>query len=63
MEANKEFRLVVRGRGWYCNLPITQMVKDGAIVMAYNGGEFVGMFDLGAVDVLYKTEVKACETG
>jgi hypothetical protein len=39
------------------------MVKDGAIVMAYNGGEFVGMFDLGAVDVLYKTEVKACETG
>jgi hypothetical protein len=64
MEANKEYRLVVRGRGWYCNLPITQMiVENGSIVMAFNGNEFVGMFDLGAVDVLYKTEVKTCETG
>jgi hypothetical protein len=27
MEANKEYRLVVRGRGWYCNLPNRTEVK------------------------------------
>jgi hypothetical protein len=53
----KEYRVIVRRKDWYCNLPATRMEKDGAIITVYYGEEFIGQFDLGYVDVLYKTEV------
>jgi hypothetical protein len=53
----KEYRVVVWRKDWHCNLPATRMEKDGAIVTVYHGDEFVGQFDLGYVDALYKTEV------
>lgn len=54
---DRKYRLVVKWRGGYCNLPVTRIEKNECIVWAYNGDEFIGMFDLGAVDFLYKTEM------
>ena len=46
-------RLIVRWRDGYCNLPVTHIKREDAIVEAFRGEEFVGFFDLGAIDVLY----------
>lgn len=39
-------------------LTVTQIVREENVVYAYNGEIFVGMFDLGSVDMLYINEVK-----
>jgi len=54
----KTSKLIVKAKDWYCNIPVTHIEKDGPVVCAYNGVHFVGMFDLGAVDVLYVTEMR-----
>lgn len=58
MTDTKTSRLIVRARDWFCNIPITHIEKDGSVVTAWNGEEFVGMFDLGAVDALYVSEMR-----
>ena len=52
----KEYRLIVRAGDQYANIAITKLVKEESIVFAYYHDEFVGMFDLGAVDMLYRNE-------
>lgn len=54
-------RLVVKWRDGHCNLPITHIRREECVIEAYRDDEFVGMFDLGAVDMLYVTEVKGAE--
>ena len=49
-------RLIVRWREGHCNLPITHIEREGALVEAYRGIEFVGVFDIGSVDALYISE-------
>lgn len=50
-------RLVVNWNEGYCNLPITRIeLREDSVVYAYNGDEFIGMFDLGAVSLLYVSE-------
>lgn len=49
-------RLVVRGKDWFCNLPVTKTVLDGDTVFAYLDGDLVGFFDLGIVDALWVSE-------
>lgn len=49
-------RLVVKWGTGFCNLAVTDIKKDGDIVWAYINGEFIGMFDLGAVDILYVSQ-------
>lgn len=51
-----KFKLIVKGRDWYANLPITKVVKEENTVFAYYDDTFIGFFDLGAVDVLYISE-------
>ena len=46
-------KLIVRWKEEYCNLPVTKIERIGDVVEAYRGEEFVGLFDLGAVDALY----------
>lgn len=48
--------LIVKWNDGYCNLPVTSIQKDGAIVYAFRDAEFVGMFDLGAVELLYVSD-------
>ena len=48
--------LIVKWNTGYCNLAVTDIEKDGGVVWAYINGEFVGMFDLGAVDILYVSQ-------
>ena len=48
--------LIVRWRDGYCNLTITHITRTGSVVEAFRGDEFIGMFDLGAIDVLYVSE-------
>ena len=50
-----EYHMIVRGKDWYCNIPVTRTERTGDIVEAYYGDLFVGMFDLAAVNVLYIT--------
>lgn len=52
-------RIIVKGKDWHANLPVTDVVRDGNIVFAYHCGDFVGMFDLGAVDCIWVSEEKA----
>lgn len=48
-------KLIVRWKEEYCNLPVTKIERIGDVVEAYRGEEFVGLFDLGAVDAIYIT--------
>lgn len=48
--------LIVKWSTGYCNLAVTDIKKDGDIVWAYINGEFVGMFDLASVDILYVSQ-------
>lgn len=49
-------RLIVRGKDWYCNIPVTRIERVEDVVYTYLDGDFTGMFDLGTVDALYITE-------
>lgn len=49
-------RLIVRWKDGYANIAITRIEKIGDVVYAYDEDGFAGMFDLGAVDVLYKAQ-------
>lgn len=53
---NKQYYLVARGPDWYANIPITKIEKINQCVYSYNDNEFVAMFDLDEVDMLYRTE-------
>ena len=55
MAAERVQRLIVRGKDWYANIPVTRIEKVEDVVFAYLGDAFVGMFDLGAVNMLYIT--------
>ncbi len=48
--------LIVKWSTGYCNLAVTEARKDGNLVWAYLDGAFIGMFDLGAVDILYVSQ-------
>ena len=50
-------KLIVRWGEEFCNLPVTHITRDGGIVEAYRGSEFVGFFDLGCVNVLYVSDM------
>lgn len=49
-------RLIVKWRDGYCNLPVSQITREDAVVYAFRDAEFVGMFDLGAVELLYVSD-------
>lgn len=49
-------RIIVKGKDWHCNIPVTDVVRDGNVVFAYSNGDFVGMFDLGSVDIIWVSE-------
>lgn len=52
----RNYRLIVRWKDDYANIEVSHIDKNGDVVYAYGGDEgntFVGMFDLGAVDMLY----------
>lgn len=51
-------RIIVKGKDWHCNIPVTNVIRDENIVFAYYNGEFVGMFDLGVVDCIWVSEDK-----
>lgn len=39
-------------------LPVTEIRREENVICAYNGEDFVGWFDLGAIEMLYVNEVK-----
>lgn len=41
----------------YCNIECTRWELDGAILRVYDGDMFVGLFDMGRLDVAYFSEV------
>ncbi len=45
--------LIVRWRDGHCNLQITHINRVGDVIEAYRNEEFVGMFDLGAIDAFW----------
>ena len=49
-------RLIVKWRDGHCNIPVTHIQRVGDVVEAYRGDDFIGMFDLGSVDMLYISE-------
>lgn len=53
-------RIIVKGKDWHCNIPVTKVVRDENIVFAYCGSEFVGMFDLGSVNCIWVSEEQKC---
>lgn len=46
-------KLIVRWGDEFCNLTVSHIKREGGVVEAYRGTEFIGFFDLGTVDVLY----------
>lgn len=38
--------------------PATRLVREDAVIFAYNGDALVGMFDLGSVDHIFVSEAK-----
>lgn len=54
-------RLFVKWRDGYCNIPVTTIAKEESIIYAFRDAEFVGMFDLGAVELLYVSEKEASQ--
>lgn len=46
-------RLVVKWRGGFCNLPITHIKRIEDVIEVYQNDEFIGMFDLGAIEMFY----------
>lgn len=58
---NGTFNVVVRWRDQYCNLKATRMEKQDEVVFLYDESGFLGMFDLGAVDALYRTQRKEAD--
>ena len=52
-------RLIVKfSDGEFCNMRVTRIERTESIVFAYDGEDFIGMFDLGCVNCLYVTEGK-----
>lgn len=50
------FNVVVKfSDGKYCNLKATKMEKVEDVVFVYDNAGFLGMFDLGAVNAIYRT--------
>ena len=50
-------RLVVKFiDGDYCNMRVSRIEKIDSVVFAYDGENFIGMFDLGTVACLYISE-------
>lgn len=52
-------RLIVKWRDGYCNLPVSHIARKDAVVYAFRDAEFVGMFDLGAIEILYVRDKEA----
>ena len=53
---NQNNRLIIRWKDGYANIEVNRIEKVEDVVFAYGGVDgnvFVGMFDLGAVDMLY----------
>ncbi len=48
------FRVIVRWGENYVNIPATKIEKEGDVVYVYDEGGFSAMFDLGAIDMIYK---------
>lgn len=51
-------RLVVKWRGGFCNLPITHIKRIEDVIEVYQNDEFIGMFDLGAIEMFYISDAK-----
>lgn len=51
-------RLIVyfTGIDRFANIVVDRVTKDDSFVYAYNDNELVGMFDIGAIMVLYVSE-------
>lgn len=54
-------RLICKWKNGYCNIPVDRAERIGDVVFAYRSGDFVGMFDLGSVELLYISD-KEVET-
>ena len=53
---NQNNRLIIRWKDGYANIEVNRIEKIEDVVFAYggaDGNEFIGMFDLGAVTMLY----------
>lgn len=50
-----KFRVVVKWKDGYANIEATRMEKEEDVVFIYNGNDFAGMFDLGAVEMIYRS--------
>lgn len=46
-------RIIVKGRDWHANIPVTDVRREENVIIAERDGEFVGFFDLGAVDCIW----------
>ncbi len=42
----------------HCNIPATRIEYEQGYAVAFNGDEFVGVFDIGFINVLYLSEAK-----
>lgn len=51
-------RLVVQWEDGHCNVPATRIEYEQGYAVAFNGEEFVGVFDIGHINVLYLSEAR-----
>lgn len=49
-------RLIAKWVDGYCNIPVSLIEKDGDIIFAYRDSQFIGMFDLRAMLLLYVSD-------
>lgn len=51
-------RIIVKGRDWHANIPVTEVRREENVVVAERDGAFVGWFDLGSVDCIWVSSGK-----
>lgn len=51
-------RLVVKWREGFCNLPLSNIKRVEDVIEVYHNNEFIGMFDLGAIEMFYISDAK-----
>lgn len=53
-------RLIIQfSNGNYLNISVDRIAREDSFVIAYRGGVLMGIIDLGTIDYLYLSEVKA----
>ena len=51
-------RLIAVWEDGHCNVPATRIEYEQGYAVAFNGDEFVGVFDIGFINVLYISEAR-----